>query len=540
MKVYLDQILSRIPQIISQIDRESFSSTYGCGDRVYWCWKFTDFPGARFQENIYTLSWLYTADSFDNPWKGNKNILDMIHAGLMYWSKIQVSDGSFNEAYPFEHSLAATAFTVFYLTEGFDLVKNELDEETKKTFLNTLNKACIWLCRNDEKHGILSNHLAAAAAGLYNGGLLLKNTKFTERAWYFVKRIYTHQSSEGWYEEYGGADIGYQTHASFYLARIWQKSEDDELFASLKKANGFLKFFIHPDGSLGGEYASRNTMFYYPAAFEMLANTCSDTASIAFFQRENIEKQKTVGLEQMDAYNLFPVLNNYIFAYENCCRENISEQIEPLPFEQSGSWDFIEAGLIVKSTSHYYAVIGGKKGGVIRIWDKKTNKLAWQSSGYILQIGKKWYSNQAQGLSSYTLSEKEMKIDAPFVAINQKIFTPWLFMIFRIFTLTTGRIPVLAYAIKDLLVKVLVRNKKMNKDILFRSIFFSNEMISIEDTLSDKDMKVKHLDKFSTIHMGSSRYAHMEEEQVRGVNNKYAEVYFNQNGVIIKSKVRFL
>ena len=540
MTVYLDQILTRIPQILSQIDREPFSSTYGSGDRVYWCWKFTDFPGARFQENIFTLSWLYTADSFENPWKGNKNILDMIQAGLIYWSKIQVSDGSFNEAYPFEHSLAATAFTAFYLTEGFDLVKNDLDEDTKKSFLNTLNRACKWLCRNDEKHGVLSNHLAAAAAGLYNAGQLLENTKFTERAWYFVKRIYSHQSSEGWYEEYGGADIGYQTHASFYLARIWQKSGDEELLASLKKANGFLKYFIHPDGSLGGEYASRNTMFYYPAAYEMLGNACSDAASIAFFQRGNVEKQKTVGLEQMDAYNLFPVLNNYIFAYENCTPEKISEPIDPLPIEQTGSWDFEDAGLIAKSNVNYYAVIGGKKGGVIRIWDKKTNKLDWQSSGYVFQRGKKWFSNQAQGLSSYSINENDIKIEAPFVAINQKIFTPWMFMIFRMFTLTTGRIPALAYTIKDLLVKVLVRNKKVNKNRLFRSISFTDIMITVKDTLSDEQKKVKHLDKFSTIHMGSSRYAHMEEEQIRGSQYPKAEIQFNKNGVIQEVNVKFL
>ena len=166
MCLYLDNVLSRIPQILSQIDQEFFSKTYGCGDRVFWCWKFTDFPGGRFQEFVYTISWLYSATSFGNHWKGNLHLLWLIEAGLKYWCNIQYRDGSFDEAYPFEHSLAATAFTTFYLTESYELVKHDLSENTKTAFLEALDKASRWMYRNCETHGILSNHLAAAAAGL--------------------------------------------------------------------------------------------------------------------------------------------------------------------------------------------------------------------------------------------------------------------------------------------------------------------------------------------------------------------------------------
>ncbi len=38
---------------------------------------------------------------------------------------------------------------------------------------------------------------------------------------------------EGWYDEYGVAHPGYQSHGSFYLVRLWQLSGDDELAASL-------------------------------------------------------------------------------------------------------------------------------------------------------------------------------------------------------------------------------------------------------------------------------------------------------------------
>ena len=69
------------------------------------------------------------------------------------------------------------------------------------------------------------------------------------------------QSEEGWYLEYSGADPGYQTHATFYLAVLFTKTRDNDLLDSLKRANLYLSYFIHPDGTIGGEYASRNTSF---------------------------------------------------------------------------------------------------------------------------------------------------------------------------------------------------------------------------------------------------------------------------------------
>ena len=52
-------------------------------------------------------------------------------------------------------------------------------------------------------------------------------------------------------------------------------------------------------------------------SFEILYEKCPAAAVIADFQREKASKGEVVGIEQMDAHNLFPVLNNYIFAFEN-------------------------------------------------------------------------------------------------------------------------------------------------------------------------------------------------------------------------------
>ena len=72
---------------------------------------------------------------------------------------------------------------------------------------------------------MLSNHQAVAASALYNAGVIYGNSDFIERSNYFLNKILEKQSHEGWFEEYGGPDIGYQTHGCFYLAVLWLRSK---------------------------------------------------------------------------------------------------------------------------------------------------------------------------------------------------------------------------------------------------------------------------------------------------------------------------
>jgi len=171
-------------------------------------------------------------------------------------------------------------------------------------------------------------------------------------------------------------------------------------------------------------------MFYFPAAFEMLNGVCSSAREIGKFQRLGITNNKTVGLEHMDAPNLLPVLNNYIFAHEAIInnQSNIDESID-LPWTQEGEWDFKDAGIFIKSTKFYYAIVGGKKGGVIRVWDKSKKRLCFQSCGYFYSFRSKKLSNQAQGYSLYSRTGNGVEIKAPFIKINQKnIFAHFIFM----------------------------------------------------------------------------------------------------------------
>lgn len=497
-----------MPRVFSRGDWEPFSKSYGCCDRTYWAWKFTDFPGARFQEAAYALASLYTSPWPDNPFYQNPKALRRAGAVMRYWQSIQCADGSYNEAYPHEHSLAATAFTAFYVGEALSLLAGHLPEEQVRSLRDTLARCGDWLIANDESHGVLSNHLAAAAAAMTVIHLNSNDARHADRARHFLARIFRHQSEEGWYEEYGGADPGYQTHGTFYLARIWQLTGDAQLLESLVKANRFLAHCIHPNGSLGGEYGSRNTEFFFPAAFEILSNVCESGKAIAAFMRDCLRRQAAAGLAAVDAFNLFPMLNNYLFAAANA-----DADLQPavqLPFQQAGQWDFPRAGLHMRGTQRYYAVLGTSKGGVLKVFGKDGSY--YSDCGYWVKL--------AHGLiaTSQTLQLSppverdgdEFVVETRFSFLKQKLMSPTLFLAFRLFNLGPGRFRRLGYWVKKCLVAALVTKAKAAPLSLRRRVQFGDDYVRISDAITldggDKAVSLGCDDKFSAIHMGSSRY----------------------------------
>lgn len=515
------------PKVLGLMDREPFSPTRGCMDRTYWAWKFTDFPGARFQEGLCALSFLWSQPG-DSPYFGNAQLLEWIGKGFEYWSSIQYAGGEFDEAYPLERSLAATAFTTFYLSEAWELLDGELPADTGDQFKTSLEKAGDWLVKNDETHGFLSNHLAAAATALLHAYRITGHERFERRSRYFIDKILAHQSSEGWYEEYGGADPGYQTHGSFYLSRYQQLTGDDQLLASLERSFQFMAHFVHPDGSLGGEYASRNTQTYYPAAFEMMASKSPVASWIASEMRPSVEGLDAAGLGSVDAYNYFPLMNNYVFA-SLAWDDNQDKDCpaEPPPAD-NGLTYFEGAGIAKVRTPQHDIFVGVKKGGVVKAFDRVTGKLAANDCGYVgkLTNGKVIASQAEVSDRKGQVTADEIVVEGRFYQSKKLVQRPTLFVGFRLFSMTVGRFRAASYWLKGLLVKLLIYKKK-SLDLRFRRrITFDDTGFTINDhlqgSLGPEIKELKWASVFTTIHMGSSRYFIPNELELADETNSVA------------------
>lgn len=514
--VYLRRALDQVNRLVSRCNREPFSSTYGSFDRTHWGWKFTDFPGARFQEAAYALAWLYRTNAPGNPLFAHPDSLEWTRAAIAYWRRLQYPDGSFDEAYPFERSLAATAFTAFYLGEALSLIGDKLEPDERRESVEVFRRAGDWLCRNDETHGVLSNHLAVAAAALAVIERITNEPRYGVRCRHFLDRIYARQSPEGWYEEYGGADIGYQTHGIFYLARIWQMSGDATLLESLRAAIGFLKHFVHPDRTIGGEYGSRNTEFYFPAGFEILASVLPDAAAIAGFLRPSVAAGGIAGLTSVDAYNFLPLLNNHLFAHDAAPAADAAIAVaENLPCQKDGAWDFPDAGLYVRGMATRFVVVGASKGGVVKVFERTMDgaRLRISDCGW-------WATSPSGAISSQTLNRParatvtggSFVVSGRFARVNQTTMTPWLFVAFRLFCLTFGRSAWIARWIKSILVKTLVSRRVVVPLSLERRIVMEPDGLRIVDRIVAERKVSLSIDRiapgrrFSAIHMGSARY----------------------------------
>lgn len=508
-EIYRRAALVESWRLTSLLDRNPFSVTRGSFSRTHWGWKFADFPFPRLQEGLYALARLYDLPGTDNALFARSDVSCWIEWGLEYWLSRQHANGSFDEAYPFEQCLAATAFTSFYVGHAFLRHREHLSPGLQRRVPEALGRAGDWLVANDETHGVLSNHLAVAVAGLELVARLSGDPRHSQRARALLQRIFAHQSSEGWMKEYDGADIGYGTHGVFYLASYWEMTGCEETLVALRRFARFLAHFVHPDGTLGGEYASRNTEFYYPAGFEILAAACPASAGIAAYMRDALRARRVCGAWGMDTFNFMPMLNNLLFAMD-AAKDGLA--CEPVACQRAPfSKYFEDSGLWVVNDQRHYAVIGLSKGGTVSLFDKQERRLAARHSGLVATAGIRRFTSQDYTRKPPVIWSDDgqtVQLPVPWTTFRQVVFSPLLFIAFRLFTLSFGRLPTLSRWLKQVLVHVLIARRRRPPIVHWRTLHVHAGTIHIEDDIT-LPAGVDHLRaaaQFASIHMGSAGY----------------------------------
>lgn len=508
MKIKLaDQVSQSCRHLLSEINRDPASSTYGCFDRRYWAWKMVDFPEATFQRNLANLAW-YSENEVNLP--NRQMIKDAVIAGLRYTAHIQHRDGSFDQAYPNERSFGATGFLLPDLIKAYVNTSERCSHEDKELIESMLRRASDFLCRNNEQHGLISNHLAGAALGLRLSFDLFQEQKYKDKYEQLVAFILKNQSSEGWFPEYGGADPGYQTLCMHYLSQIYRLAPSQELKNGLQSSLDFLQFFIHPDGSFGGEYGSRRTEIYYPGGIALLADEFPLAASIDRFMRDSIEEQTTVSLVDIDMGNIAPLLSSSIQALENIYHTRPAGK---LPFESERVIkEFKKAGIILVGNPCYYSILSASNGGVLKIFNKKTRRLIEDDCGALAETSNGLLiSTQSTKMNRLFSFERLIyKGKSNFSVVNYQKSTPFNYLILRLLNLSVMRIRFFNEIIKKFMVSWLIRTDNRIPLVRERKIVFRGHQVSIHDQyilLGKLRLKsISHAGKFNSIHMASSRY----------------------------------
>ena len=77
-------------------------------------------------------------------------------------------------------------------------------------------------------------------------------------------QFFERQESEGWFEEYGGADTGYLSVTCDALWDYYSISKDKRALLALGAASGFIHSLQGPGGEIPGMINSRNTNYIVP------------------------------------------------------------------------------------------------------------------------------------------------------------------------------------------------------------------------------------------------------------------------------------
>jgi hypothetical protein len=508
-EIWRDAVLDLAPRIVSLLDRDPAGSAPGSFDRTWWGWKFTDAPRPRLQEGVCVLAFLYALDEPANPWRGHPSLPQWIADALLAWTRLQHRDGSFDEACPYERSMAATAFSSFAVAETLELVGDVIPGAARSAADAALERAARWLLSHDEDHGVLTNHRAAVAAAVFHAARRTGNDAFARGARRLIERIVESQSPEGWFPEYGGADPGYQTHATFYLARLDRLRAHPDLGPALARACAFLKWFVHVDGSVGGEYGRRKTTLALPAGFELLGEANEDARAIAYALRRGHAERSATPLAAMDEMNLFPMACNLAFAWIFRCSD---AGVPLLPCTREADAWFPEAGLLVRSTRRYHAIVAAGEGGVVVGFARGSGArvrafvdCGWLATWRGAICASQWH----RSAGPQDEVPHRIEIEVPFVKVRDLRPRPSAFLLLRAFNLTVGRIGFLTRWLKRVAVRALITREQQVPGTLRRTIALDEDSIVVTDQVRWRGTPpddLRPVARYVPFHMGSARY----------------------------------
>jgi hypothetical protein len=510
MSVYIEALHRNLPRLLASFNMDETHALAGVGDRYFWGWKLIDFPNGTFQGAVHGLAILISLNQLPKTVSLNQLLktLSLMVRGL---KTITAKNGSLDEAFPNEYSFCVTSLVASDVLAGLKLLKDKISTKEHDIWIDSVRPLIEFLLKQDEYHGVISNHLASAALAMYRWYALTGEKEKEQRGSIWIKRILSHQSKEGWFSEYGGADPGYQSWCTTQLAQLNLLRPDLGLQEPLTKSLDFLSYAAHPDGSFGGVYGSRNTRFLLPGGIEMLAESNNIALALANFAKKGICNHSFVTLDAIDSGNLIPFINDYALAAKADI-ENKQNKVEEhiLPCYQKNIREYYpEAGWLIDSQAESYSIINVKRGGGFVHFSNKNKPII--SSGILCKNYKKEFFSSQQGQAT------EIDIDMfkndcfaltfPLYKVSRPIPTPGSFFILRFLSLTLFKFRPIGNLTKRILAWYLMGRKKEATHFVERR-FNVGETFSIKDTLlSSTNYKLmEDTVDFSSIHMASQAY----------------------------------
>jgi len=468
--LFAREALAQIPKILTLCDRNPHSPTYGCFDRNFWHYKIIDFPSGMSQEFVLPLALAYETDLADNPFYQQTAVRDWVEAGIVYAAKSAHRDGSCDDYFPFERAGGAAAFSLLAFVESYRRLGLKND-----AVLRFLVRRADWLAHHQES-GQLTNHQALIVLGLELLSRMLNTSQWDRAKALRIEKVLSWQSSEGWFQEYEGCDPGYHTLTISCLAWLYRLTPDPRLKESLEKAVALASHFVHPDGSFGGEYTSRNTYNYFPYGFELAGQWLPEALSIndRFLIGLATGKAPCYADDHIVGHHTW----NYLLAWQEFVAQRPAVELRP----KSTVW-LKQAQILIDRRDDTELFLALNKGGVFKLF--KGDRLLTSDTQFSLQVkqGRKLKNAVGHLVGTYQtqVNADEILIRGNLGWAKQKQMTPLNLMILRVVMLTVGRF--YPNLIRTLLQKMLIVGKANTPYQFSRQLRWQNGHWHLTDEL---------------------------------------------------------
>lgn len=481
---YAHEALRALPRLLLMVDRNPYSRTYGCFDRSFWHYRTMDFPCGMNQEFLLPLALVYKYRLPHNRYHQNERLREIALAAVDYAIASSHKDGTTDDYFPFERAMGALVFSLYAMTEAC----LELGEKPDR-FLDFFARRGDWLLRHNET-GQLANHQAFAALALHNVYTLTGDASYRQGSDRFRDLTLSWGHSEGWFQEYEGADPGYHSCTIGFFAKLWQKSGDEKVKQALLKAVDFAWHFMHPDGSYAGEYGSRNTFHFYPHGFEVMAPFTRKAAEVADSWLHLAAPQRRRYYNDDDR-----MAAHYVYDWIHAWRDyHEGERPGPvrLPDETEPAW-FSDARLLSVRTPTFQVVAAPSKGGTFKAiapdgaFAGDTGLIGELDDGRVVVT-----HIVADNPTDVSGDHRRLDVRGVFQQRKYPLPSPLKQILFRVLMLTIGRFN--ANLVRSTLQKILITHKAPLKIRFRRRLHVHDDkLVVIDEVQKPADLRFRRL-----------------------------------------------
>lgn len=411
-------VVAPMQRALSLVDESPRSSTYGCADRTYWYYRtLTNFPGATWQQLMLAFACLYRAGHSANPYFEEPRIASLAAGLLTFWCRTQHRDGSFDEWYRNERSYCPTAITSAGAALTIHLLGDALPTSARSAGLRSLERAGRWLEKRYNTE-VMNQNLAAAAA-LQALAFFMPDSRWSAAAGAKLDHVRRCQTSEGWFPEYAGMDLGYSSLALDLLAVCSVFGGGTVVAEMAKRLSAFLLSAHGAGASVAGRLGSRGTGHAFPFGAMFFGPADASAARLAERSLAGIASRLVPLPESVDdRYFAYFYLPQFALAYHHAATAPVAAS--PAAEPAQGCIEMPESGFSVRHGGTWSVAVSSRLGGAVAVQTSGATPLYHLGYEAILSSGK-CYSSAVwarTGSESVAKARQSMPIRTEFRAVS--------------------------------------------------------------------------------------------------------------------------